>query len=200
MKKLFLVISMSALTFTACKKKAKDTPVVIEPPVATVYPEQNPLEGYLSATGFNQKLTNRVNFGDYEFGISFKPLVKGKITALIVKIPDIRTGIRVTIWDKSAASILKTESLDVTSAGVEVAKTISALDLVKDKEYFITFNSNDWYDRRKTDNAPVSYPITVGDIVITGYSYKSGTAQEIPDSQQLNYYAGDLSFKFQRVE
>jgi hypothetical protein len=199
MKKLILVVSIFTLIFTACKKKSKDaTPV--EAPAATVYPEQNPLAGYLSASGFNQKTTNQMNLGDYEFGISFKATVTGKITALVAKIPDVRSSMRVTIWDKMAGTIYRTELMDITSSGVEVTKTIAALELVKDKEYFITFNSNDWYDHRKTDGSSVTYPFTVGDIVITGYSFKDGAAQALPDSPQTTYYAGDISFKFQRTE
>ena len=176
------------VTIASCKKSKVPAPA----------PEQNPLAGYLAATGFDQKSTANTNAGDYEFGYSFIPLVDGKMTAIIVKIPDIRTALRVTIWDKVAGTILRTETMDITSSGVEVTKTISALDLVKDKEYFITFNSNDWYDHRKTDGSATTYPITVGDIKITSYSYKSGTAQAMPNTPQLNYYAGDCSFKFQK--
>jgi hypothetical protein len=199
MRKLILLVSISALALTACKKKAKD-PAPAETPAATVYPEQNPLIGYLNATGFNQETTNVVNGGDYEFGISFKANVKGKITAIQAKIPSIRSGMRVTIWDKSAGTIYRTELMDINSSDVETTKNISALELVKDKEYYITFNSDDWYRREKTDGSSATYPITVGDIVITGYSFKSGAAQQIPNSPSSNFYSGDLSFKFQRTE
>jgi hypothetical protein len=161
-------------------------------------PLQNPLAGYLAATGFDQKIVNRPNSGDYEFGYSFIPLVNGKMTAIVVKIPDAHLGLRVTIWDKATATVLRTESVDVASAGVEVTKEINALDLTKDKEYLITFNSNDWYDHKKTDGTGVTYPFTVGDLKITSYSFISGTAQAIPNSVQTTYYAGDLSFKFQK--
>ncbi len=181
---MFVVI----LNITACKKDKK----------VDQAPEQNPLAGYLTATGFDQKTTNQVNAGDYEFGYSFIPLVNGKITAIVAKIPDVRPGMRVTIWDKVAGTVLRTETIDITSSGVEVTKPIAALDLVSGKEYFITFNSNDWYDRRKTDGSNVTYPFTVGDIKITSYSFKSGTTQSIPNSPQLNYYAGDCTFKFQK--
>ena len=99
---------------------------------------------------------------------------------------------------KVAGTVLRTESIDMATAGVEVTKVITALSLVKDKEYFITFNSNDWYDHRKTDNSAVTYPFTVGDVKITGYSYANGAAQTIPNLPQTTYYAGDVSFKFQK--
>jgi hypothetical protein len=189
--KIALLVCATSV-FTYCSKS--DDPVVIVPPIQ----EQNPLEGYMTASGFSQKTTNVLDSGDYEFGYSFIPLVNGKMTAIVAKIPDVHAAMRITIWDKVAGTVLRTETLDITSSGVEVTKVISAIDLVKDKEYFITFNSNDWYDHRKTDSANVTYPFTVGDIKVTGYSYIDGTTQAMPNSPQLSYYAGDVSFKFQK--
>lgn len=188
--KKFLCIALLSGAIFSCSKdddNSADTPAVTE---------QNPLSGYLAATGFNQKTTNYVNSGDYEFGITFVPLVNGKMTALMTKIPDVHTSMRITIWDKATATILRTELIDVTSSGVEITKAISPLDLVKDKEYVLTYNSNDWYDRRRTDGSVVTYPVTVGDIKITSYAYKTGAAQVMPDVVPGNYYAGDLTFKF----
>ena len=192
--KLALMLSLS-LSVTNCSKDDDPVPTTVEPVLA---PLQDPLAGYLSASGFNQKTTNNVNVSDYEFGYSFIPLVNGKITAIVAKIPDAHLAMRVTVWDKVAGTPIRTETIDVATAGVEVTKQITALDLTKDKEYFITFNSNDWYDRRKTDGSVVTYPFTVGDIKITSYSFASGTAQAIPNSPQTTYYAGDCSFKFQK--
>lgn len=192
MKKIYLTsILMLSLVFVNCSKDDDSTAV-------EVVAEENPLQGYLTATGFNQKTTNFTNAGDYEFGFSFKPSVSGSITALLVKIPDVHVGLRVTIWDKETATVLRTELIDVTSSGVEIKKNISSLSLTANKEYWITFNSNDWYDRRKTDGTNISYPVTVGNIQVTGYGYKSGTTQALPTSFPVNYYAGDLSFVFQK--
>ena len=189
--KTTITILAMAIFSISCSKDDEGT-------TAVVIPEQNPLVGYLAATGFDQVSTNRINSGDYEFGYSFTPLVNGTMTAIVAKIPDIRIGMRITIWDKVAGTVLRTESIDMTAAGVEVTKGINALNLIKDKEYFITFNSNDWYDHKKTDGSSVTYPFTVGDIKITGYAYATGTAQTFPTSAQTTYYAGDVSFKFQK--
>ncbi len=107
-------------------------------------------------------------------------------------------GMRVTIWDKTAVVVLRSETIDVASANIEVIKTIASLDLVKGKEYFITMNSNDWYKHSKTNGKSIIYPITVGDIKITSYAYKTGVAQTIPNTELINNYAGDCSFKFQK--
>ena len=120
------------------------------------------------------------------------------MTAIVIKIPDARLGLRVTVWDKVGGTVIRTETIDVATAGVEVTKQITALDLVKDKEYSLTMNSNDSYDHRKTNGAAVTYPFTVGDIKITAYLYKTGSAQSVPDMSVSSYYAGDCSFKFQK--
>lgn len=192
--KLALLLSLS-LSVTYCSKDDDPAPTPVQPVLA---PLQDPLPGYLIASGFNQKTTNFIDSGDYEFGYSFVPLVNGKITAIVAKLPGARLGMRVTVWDKMAGTVLRTESIDVATAGVEVTKQITSLDLVKDKEYFFTMNSNDWYDRKKTDGTNATYPFTVGDIRITSYAYADGAAQVIPNIVIASYYAGDCSFKFQK--
>ena len=192
--KLVLLLSLS-LSITNCSKDDDPAPT----PPLVVAPLQDPLAGYLAASGFNQKTSNVVNDpNNFEFGYSFIPLVNGKMTAIVVKIPDARLGMRVTVWDKVAGTAIRTETFDVPTANVEVTKQITALDLVKDKEYLITFNSNDWYYHSKTNDAAVTYPFTVGDIKITAYLYKTGSAQSVPDMSVSSYYAGDCSFKFQK--
>ena len=62
----------------------------------------------------------------------------------------------------------------------------------------VTFNSNDWYNRTRTGNTNTTYPILVGDVSITGYRFGSGTSQTLPTSMSTSYYAGDISFKFQK--
>ncbi len=185
-----VIILISIFTFSCSKGEASDP--------AVVAPLQDPLAGYLEATGFNQKTINYVNDNSNEFGFSFIPLVNGKITTLIVKIPATQLGLRVTIWDSVLKTVLRTETIDVAIAGTEVSKEITALNLIKDKEYVISMNSNDWYRRSKTSGASVTYPFTVGDIKITAYSISNGSEQQYPNRPLSSNYSGDCSFKFQK--
>lgn len=187
--KVALVVAL-AFSMTNCSKDDDPAPVA--------NPEVNPLAAYLTTTGFNQVTTNQINLSSYEFGLSFIPNVNGKITALVVKIPDANPTLRITIWNKTTATVLKTETINYATAGVEVTKAIDALNVTAGTEYFVTFNSNDWYDRRKTDSSNITYPVTVGDISITSYAYRTGAAQAMPNTPTLNYYAGDISFLFQK--
>jgi hypothetical protein len=173
-----------ALVFTNCSKDDDE-------------PQVNPLATYINEAGFNEETINFINSGDYEFGYSFIPTVNGKMKAIVAKIPDAHTDMRVTIWDAETETVLRTELITV-EADVEVTKKITALSLTKDKEYMITFNSNDWYDHRRADSSNATYPFTSGDIIVTGYGYAGGTTQTFPVTYPNNYYAGDVSFKFQK--
>ncbi|KQR92648.1 hypothetical protein ASG01_12165 [Chryseobacterium sp. Leaf180] len=167
---------------------------------AKVYAEENPLAAYVANSGFNQTTTNFINAGSYEFGLRFTPKVKGKINAITVNIPDNATTLRVTIWDAEAKTVLRTVNISNVVANTEKKETMDPLTLQKDGKYAITFNSNDWYNRTKTGNAPTNYPITAGNFVIEGYNWASGTTQAFPTSVSNAYYAGDLGFVFQQMD
>ena len=129
MKKLKnILIIVTIIVVASCSKKD-------DAPVTTGYPEQNPLTGFLVASGYNQTTRNSINNTNiYEIGFSFIPLVKGKINAIKIKIPNIKSGLRVSIWDKTANSLIRAESVDIGSSDTEITKTISPLELLKDNE------------------------------------------------------------------
>jgi hypothetical protein len=188
------ILAVALLTILgSCSKD--DAPTI--PPII-VAPEQRPLFGYLAASGFNQTTTSFVNSNDLEVGYSFIPLTNGKITAIIARIPDVRGSLRATIFDKATGGILRTEILNSAAAEIEVVKTIAPLDLIQGKEYVISINSNDFFVHKRTDNADVSYPFTIGDIKITALLADLGTNQVMPAPANLDRYVGDVDFKFQK--
>lgn len=188
--KFIKVALVMAITFSLYNCSKSDDPAT--------NPEVNPLSSYLAATGFSEKTTNFINLGTYEFGLSFKPIVNGKITAFVVKIPDTNAALRMTICNKTTATVLRSETINYATPGVEVTKEISGLDVVAGTEYFVTINSNDWYEHKRNDSSNITYPIVIGDLSITGYAYIGGTAQAMPTIPYLSYYGGDISFKFQK--
>ena len=194
--KTILAIVALATTIFSCSKSDDATAVVVPPVVAA--PEQDPLAGYLIASGFNQETSSFVDAIVTESGFSFIPLVNGKITAIVVKIPDVQTGLRVTIWDKNSKTVIRTESIDVRTAATETIKQITAIDLIKEKEYFITMNSADRYVHEKTSGNAAAYPFIVEDIKITSYGGSVGTTQIYPTVFNTAVYSGDCSFKFQK--
>ena len=194
MKTISLI--MITLFTLSCSKDDDPAPTPVEPVLA---PLQDPLPGYLTASGFTQETTIVIDNPDtYELGYSFVPYVNGKITAIVVKLPDVKNNMRVTIWDKTTATVIRTERIDIATANTEVIKLIAPLDLVKEKEYLISMSSNDYYVRFKTDGSPGVYPFIIGDIEITSHSLNVGTAQTMPATLYPIGYAGDCSFKFQK--
>jgi hypothetical protein len=187
MKKLVASTILLMLVITMLISCSKDDPTVVK---------ENPLATYLTASGFSET-TSDIDDDYYEFGISFIPQVAGKITAIVVKLPDNQSNLRVTIWDVATQKILRTETIASAIVDIEVTQNITPLSLVKNKEYMITFNTNDWYNHEKPDQGETTYPILAGEISVTGYAYNDGTTQTFPMSFQTDYYAGDLSFVFQ---
>jgi hypothetical protein len=180
---IFIVVLFTMVIFS-CRKK--------EP----VYTEESFAESYLKQTGFSELTVPQVNTGDYELGLEFKPNVNGKITSLLVKLPDVRTDLRITIWDKVTKSILRTEIVNVAAANTQYDFDISDVELQKDKEYAISMNSNDYYIREKQSGSSVVYPVNIGNITILGFGYRAGIAQGYLTTKREDYYVGDCFFKF----
>jgi uncharacterized protein DUF4082 len=191
LKKSLLILCVAAIAISCDKDDDNNNTPVYQP--------ESPLQGYLTTSGFNQETDEIVNGGDYEYGYRFRPTVTGAITAISVKIPDVNEALRVTIWDVATQEPIKTETFNVTSSGVAVVKAISPLALTKDKEYLISINSADYYEHYKTDNSNATYPISVGNIQITGYAFSNGLLQTFPATTDPSYYAGDVNFTFLRT-
>lgn len=73
--------------------------------------------------------------------------------------------------DVATKTVLRTETVPIPTANVTVEKQITPIALIKDKEYYISRNSNDYYRRSKTDGSPTVYTIVAGNITIIGYVY-----------------------------
>lgn len=190
-KIFFAIVSASILSVSCSSDDDKDNTPAFE--------TENPLAAYYTQTGFTTS-SNFINSGDYEFGLAFTPTVKGNIKAITLKLPGTNPAVRITIWDYTTKAVLRSETVNIAAADVQVTKEISALALEKDKKYMITMNSNDWYKKSKADNSNVTYPITAGNITFNEYRWVSGTSQTFPTNVSANYNAGDLSFDFQQTE
>ncbi|MCT2560361.1 DUF4082 domain-containing protein [Chryseobacterium herbae] len=195
LKNLCKAIALSSVLMTASCSKDEDEAV----PQPIVYAEENPLNKYHETTGFTT-VTNFINAGNYEFGLVFSPNVKGKINAITVKLPDVNPALKITIWDYTSKTILRTEVVNVATSNTLLTKAIEALALEKDKKYMITMNSNDWYKNNKPDNTNAVYPVTAGNIKFLEYRWLSTSSQVFPTNISQDYNGGDLSFNFQQVD
>jgi hypothetical protein len=190
---LIVLFAFGAITFTSCSKD--------DDPAPYVFPSENPLSGFLSDSGFDEVETENVDqLSNRELGYRFRPTATGAIIALAARIPAVNSNLRVTIWDAESQEVLKTELFNITSSGIAVTKSIAPVPLVKDHEYMVTMNTNDWYDYRRTDDGSASYPVTEANIQVIGFGYAIGTGQTFPNFTATNYVNGDVSFTFQRTQ
>lgn len=189
--KLVLVLCVAAVAFSC--DKDDDNPTV------PVYQAESPLQGYLTATGFSESEEAVIDGSSSEYGYRFRPTVTGAITSLSVRIPDVNNNLRVTIWDVATQEPIKTETFNITSSGVAVVKSIAPLPLQKDKEYLISINTADYYVHERNNGSSAVYPVSVGNIQITGYAYASGLLQEFPGTTATDIYSGDVNFTFLRT-
>lgn len=190
------IIAVLALAFVAlsCDRET------IFPTVA-YYPEEDPLPGFLSTTQFNQEETPYMDKPAEEMGFAFRVAEFGHISSVIVKIPDtVATGmVRVTIWDKASATPIKTVEVPVPNANEVVMFPVGQVEMHKDKEYAITMRTTDWYNRRRFDISAMPFPVTSGNIIITGSGFGPGDGHQMPTNlSRPNYYDGDVSFIFRR--
>ena len=164
--------------------------------------EENPLDAYMAYSGFSGTTTNVVNSGLYEFGFGFKPTVTGEVNSLLVKLPVSNSALRVILWDAETKTVIKTETINVPAANVTTEQVISPIKFIKDKEYFISISSDDWFFRKRVNSLAAPYPILAGKIIITKFAYGPGTPGKalFPTTEVNNYYWGDISFKFQQTE
>jgi hypothetical protein len=191
MKKM-IIFFLAVTSLTACKKDKTTDPVV--------YAEENPIPGFLATTGFDQKSEVSNYPSPFEEGFSFKATTKGKINALVIKLPVANSSLRITIWDNTSKAILRTENVNISTANTETAIVINPFNIEKDKAYFISMNTKNDYVRTRTNGTPITYPIVSGNISILGVAFVLTPNQEFPtDLSQYAYY-GDIGFKFQRTE
>lgn len=189
LKTIVLITAFSF--FSSCNKDDDQT---------TNFPKENFLEGYLTSSGFFQSSLATINDQTYEMGLEFSSLLNGKITDLKVKIPASNNELKITIWDTESATALQTEIVNYTLPNTEQIFDIVDLNIVKNKKYAITFNTNDFYYHQKFDESSTSYPIIVKNIKIEKYLLSFGSSQQYPETFITTVYTGDLSFNFQPNE
>ena len=185
---LFVII----FSLFSCSKNDEPTPVT--------YQEENPLIGYLTNGGINGGIIDVVDGTTSEVGNEFTPLVKGTIKAFVVSLPQSNANLRVTLWDATTKTVIRTEYVNVVTAATTTTKNIEPIELQKDKKYAITMNSDDWYYRDKSNGSLITYPITSGNIRFDSFGFTDTPGLIYPIYFSNDYYNGDLSFIFQQIE
>lgn len=188
--KTFILLAFVILGFSACSKD--DDPTV-------TYTEVNPLNEFLTKTGFNQYAVAATNNTPREYGFVFSPKNKGVIKSFMYNTPNGTTAVRVTLWDADTQTVLISTALQPLGSYVQTELSLATpFQLTANKNYAVTVNSDSWYIRQTSGVAVANYPVETDEINILDCGYKTGTAQVYPDTFLGNTYFGDISFKFQR--
>ena len=143
-----------------------------------------------------------MDYALYNNGTGFVPLVKGKISAFKVRLPEANSPLKITVWDATTHTNLRTETVNVAAAETDYTFNITPLELQKDHEYVDSFLQGKCYRYKKPDGTDGIYPQTVGNLKITKVIYSSGTAG-IPSYPTINSefaFYGDVDLVFQRTE
>lgn len=130
-----------------------------------------------------------------EIGYSFTPKVSGKITALEAKLPYTQGLVDVHIWDFDTKNLLRTETLNMALANTIIKKNISALNLIANKKYVISIETNVWYRYQKNSPNTTSFSYTFGNITFNNpvFSSRDVFPENTNDS---SYFQGDIAFTF----
>lgn len=167
--------------------------------VTPSFTEEKFFQDYIASAGFDGVLEFFIR--DYsEFGFEFTPKVKGDLKELIIRLPIANSNLRVTIWDATTQSIVRTEIVNVANAYEEFTFNIDDLNLSKGVKYAITFNSNFVIYRYRKNHSNAIHPITIGNLTIDrNISSNPGTNQSYPTNIS-SAYNGDLHFTFQQTK
>ena len=198
MKNHFYSFALAVALFVTTSCSSDDQSANTSP---VPFAEENPWLGLLAETDLGQ--TTLVFIDDnnyYDMGMAFIPTVKGQINSFVVKLPESHNNIRISLWDRTTAEILRTEYIDVLVANTDTKLEILPLQLQKDKEYVVAITSDDYYMLFQENGSAVTYPVSVGNITVTGGTDQLANAQQMPEFYTANAISGIVSFNFQQTE
>jgi flagellar basal body-associated protein FliL len=185
-----LMLAISAVAFTSCKKKKDDTP-------KPVVKEVSLIENAFANAAFT---TTATGSGSWEYGVKFSISNAGKITKLGSKMPEVGSY-RVTLWDADSKAILAQATINQTTAGNLSFADIAPFAIIVGKDYYVTVQSinKKWFEVRKSGGGNITYPMVSGSMTIKQYGYKSsadGAAAAFPTVFPTDYYAGFTDIEF----
>jgi hypothetical protein len=198
---LFFTIAVSC-TNENSELNTNPEPVSIENPSTPPFEEENPITEFLVKSEFSNITVPCIKTKSYaEIGFVFKPVAKGVVNSITVKLPSIYKNIKITFWNFDKRSVIRTETCDVDLPNSEIKLRIDPLELSKNVKYAITVYTNSYYMRHSEEWKQPLYPIIVGNIKILQsiMNYDSTLSYQTTTSLG-NFYNGDCSFNFLRTE
>jgi hypothetical protein len=185
MKKLLIPFLLLGLLINACKKDEAVT--AAETPLASFFAD--------STVKFGSKT---INSGYWEYGQRFQVSKVGKITKLGVRTPT-PGSYRISIWDVATKTLISQKTVEQTSANIQAWGDITPQPLEVNKQYFITYLSNNWNIAYPKTGSKFSYPIVKSNVVLLAYGNTTsalGAAPKYPTAEPTDYIAGFVDFTF----
>lgn len=136
----------------------------------------------------------------YEYGLRFTVAQSGKIVKVGSRLPK-AGAYRISIWDASTKTVIAQQYVAQTDANIQSWADIPALNLVADKQYFISVISDNWNDAYPKSGPPITYPIIKGDLKILAFAYASQpmltSSPRYPDMEDnIHSISGFIDFGF----
>lgn len=138
------------------------------------------------------------DFGYFEGGHVFQPVVNGKITRLFCKLPK-AGAYRICLWDVTSKTLLTQTTVQQTADATLTGADIQAVAVSTGRQYAISMLRNNYYCYASKSGPLFKYPIQKGNIRILSYVNSASTASATPlFSQESNEgnFCGYADFSF----
>ena len=189
MKNLSISFFLLFVLNTACKKDETTTP--------NAKPSESPVAKILEDKTWTQTTFSN---GPFELGYIFSSSVKGKITQVGCRMPDL--GIyTVSIWEEGTKKLVRQKTVEQSSPEKFTLVTVDELAVEKDVKYVISVNSAIGGVKKsyfQISNATANiFPIVRGSIVIQKTVYNNGAVPTFPATgSYLDKIFGYADFTF----
>ena len=196
--KTFLAIIAITAVSISCSKS--DNPVQVQP--QPTYEKEDFMAGFISSAGFDTRIADLDPTLTLYYGLVVKPNVTGTVSAFVLNAPKVMaTGMVVTLWDAATSTALAEIDFSIPIGNKKIVKELpQPINLVKDKEYVISFKAtNRWFYEKLTN---VVYPIVSGNITILNNVRTNPLSTSAFPTVDLenDSFTGDCSFIFTRTE
>ena len=126
----------------------------------------------------------------FEIGTRFMPKVDGQVLGFRLR-ASISGNYEVNLWNVETKLRMGTSSIDISSTGGSTHEIIltQGIALKADKEYIVSYNSNDWYLHIDEEDAQANqFPKTTYSIEVLGTAFLEGQGAIFPDEgYPVNY-------------
>lgn len=160
-----------------------------------VKPSETPISALVNEETDNPSVGN---FGYFEGGHIFQPVVNGTINRLLCKLPQ-AGSYRICLWDVSAKKILAQVVVQQTAAATLSGAEIPAVKVSASGTYAISMLRNNYYCYSYKAGPLFKYPVKKGNIRILSYVNSKSSENAAPlfsEEENTGNFCGYADFSF----